>query len=236
MGFTERVDPKDPFWAERTKTLKKRNLNSNTYRISKKDEKNFKFLCLGEFLIDSDRQPIVVKWRSFRTYLNYFSLMYIISSIGSTILWKFCQNNSIFTELPQMKVVLEKKGIEGENAFFQIWLFFLTFDTKHDNDKWSQSFCGDKKTFFFFRSFFWKNISTKWRCPDRPFCDYFSEEKPPTLWSMKKIIFLQNNSKDAQLQILSCTFDKSFLFWTNEKKKWAHKRKFSPSRQRWCKN
>ena len=118
----------------------------------------------------------------------------------------------------KMKVVLEKKGIEGENAFFQIWLFFLTFDTKHDNDKWSQSFCGDKKTFFFFRSFFWKNISTKWRCPDRPFCDYFSEEKPTTLWFMKKKIF-----RSKQLKRCSTTnsllFFWQILFVLNKRKK-----------------
>jgi len=115
-------------------------------------------------------------------------------------------------------VVLEKKGIEGENAFFQIWLFFwlLTQNMIMTNDH--SPFAEIKKHFFFFRLFFWKNISTKWRCPDRPFCDYFSEEKPTTLWSMKKKSFVQNNSKDAQLQILCCFFDKSFLFWTNEKK------------------
>ena len=51
--------------------------------------------------------------------------------------------------------------------------------------------------------------------------DHFAtnfQKKSLDLMDHEKKMLIQNNSKDAQLQILSWTFDKSFLFLTNEKK------------------
>ena len=122
-----------------------------------------------------------------------------------------------------------------KTVFFKFDFFFLTFDPKHDNDKWSHSFCGYKKTIFFSDHSSGKIYRQNDDVPIVHFSTNFQRKSRRPYGPWEKKILIQNNSKDAQEQKLSTLFYKSFLFWTNEKKKWAHKRKFSPSRQCWCK-
>ena len=83
----------------------------------------------------------------------------------------------------------------------------------------------DIKNHFFFKSFFWKNISTNWRCPDRQFATFFRRNPPPP-GAWKKIMNVQNKTKVSEEKNLWCFFRNSFLFWTNKKKVSPYERKF----------